>query len=610
MEKGNSKLVKAEADCLFEVSWEVCNKVGGIYTVLKSKARYIKAIYGRNYYLIGPYFEEKTKGEFQEFEEKDLPVGFIEVFEQLEKEGIKCHFGKWLVEGEPRAILIDFKNFWTRLNSIKAKMWEDYKIDSLRAGYDVDEPLIWSTACAMLIEKIHLLNKEQKTVAQFHEWMSGAGLLYLKKKKLNIGTIFTTHATVLGRSLVHHNIDFYSILHEIDAEKKIVELNIKTKHQIEKATAQNCDIFTTVSEITSLETIRFLERKPDVLLPNGLDLEQFLSLDEIVIKHRKENARLKEFLLYYFFPYYTFDLDNILFFFIAGRYEFRTKGIDILIKSLGNLNRKLIEGKSKKNIITFFWIPSGTDGVKQELSEDKNFFQDIKDSLEDVSIETEQNILYNFIRKKKFSEEILFKKDFLFQFKKKLIRLSRDGVPSLSTHNLIDPQDPILKSFKEAGLNNKKSDKVKVVSYPVYLTGYDGLSNLDYHESIEACHLGIFPSFYEPWGYTPLEAAALGISSVTTDLAGFGRYCQKIEKKIDKEKKIPGVFVLERYGKTDEEEVEKLTNFLYKFSQFSEKERIENKIQARKIANHADWKFFIENYIKAHNMALKTPSGF
>lgn len=597
-----TKLLKTEADCVFEVSWEACNKVGGIYTVLKSKARYLKKIYG-GYCLIGPYFENRVKGEF---EETFVPVELRKIFNSLEKEGIKCYLGKWLIEGEPNMILVDFKNFWLRTDKIKAELWEDYKIDSLGTGHDFNEPLVWSYAVGMLIEKIADLYIKSKIVVQFHEWLSGAGVLYLKKKMPRIGTIFTTHATTLGRSLIYHNIDFYSILSKIDVEKEVNRLNIKAKHQIEKASAQNTDIFTTVSEITGLEAEYFLGRKPDVLLLNGLDLEKFLTLDEIVVKHLKENARLKEFLLYYFFPYYSFDLDETLFYFIAGRYEFRTKGVDILIKSLGQLNQKLIKSKSKKNIIVFFWIPSEVKNINQELLESKNIFEDIKNSIEDHSIETEKKILYSFIKNQKITGKALFEKNFLFLLKKKLMKFERKGTPLLSTHNLTNPNDPILTHFTQAGLSNKKTDKVKVVFYPIYLTGHDGLLDLDYHESIEACHLGIFPSLYEPWGYTPLETAALGVSSVTTDLSGFGRYCQKIGQKTDKNKKCcPGVFVLEREGKTDEEEVKKLTDFLYKFSKLSEKERISNKIQAHNIASYADWKYFIENYIIAHNKAIE-----
>ncbi len=598
MDKRKTKTESVQLDWVFEVSWEVCNKVGGIYTVLKSKASQMVGYYQDKYYLIGPYFAERIKGEFQE----EVPRQELgEVALELKKQGVKCYFGKWLIKGEPKVILLDFKDLWSRVNQIKAELWEEYKIDSLNTGQDFNEPVVWAYAAGMFLERISLSVKEEKIVAHFHEWLSGTGLLYLKKKRIKIGTVFTTHATTLGRALAYHNVDFYSILTKIDPEREAVKYNVKAKHQLEKQAAVNCHIFTTVSEITGLEARSFLKRGPDLLLPNGLDLEKFLTFEEIVIKHRIQRDRLREFLLFYFFPYYTFDLENTLFYFMIGRYEFHAKGIDILIKSLTKLNQKLIKNKSKKTIIVFFWVPTGIKGIKPELLENREIFQDIKDALKDVSWENEEKVLFSILERKKIREETLFEKDFLFEIKKKLLRLKRESLPPLATHDLVDSQDIIMKSFQEAGLLNKESDRVKVVFYPIYLTGYDGLSNLNYQECIQACHLGVFPSFYEPWGYTPLEAAALGVASITTDLSGFGRFCQKIREN----KKQPGVFVLERFNKDEEKVVKSLYHLLYNFSQLSRQERVENKIQARKIAAKADWKFFIKNYLAAHKKACQ-----
>ncbi len=598
MPKLNKKTI--EADLVLEISWEVCNKIGGIYTVLKSKAGQMINLYGQNYYLIGPYFPERIKGYFEEI----LPPEKLRnIFSELEKEKIKCHFGKWLIEGEPKVILIDFKDYWFKINEIKTNLWDYYKIDSLGAGHDFNEPVLWASAAGILIEKIANFFPEKKIVAHFHEWLSGAGLLHLRKNKTGVATVFATHATTLGRTLAYNNVDFYSILHKINPEQEISRYNIKAKHQLEKETAKNCHVFTTVSEITSLETERFLERKPDVLLPNGLDSEKFLNFEELIIKHRVQRNKLREFLIFYFFPYYTFELEETIFYFIVGRYEFRTKGIDIFIKTLSQLNQKLIKAKSKKTIIAFFWIPTEIRSVKTELLENREIFEDIKDAFEQISWETKEKILYAILEGKKIDEKVLFEKDFLLEIKKKILKLKREGFPPLSTHELVNSQDAILKSFQENGLLNKKTDKVKVIFYPIYLTGHDGLANLNYQESLQACHLGVFPSFYEPWGYTPLETAALGVASITTDLAGFGRFCQKIEK-IEKIEKYPGIFVLERFAKSDEEEIKSLADFLHKFSQFTLKERVENKIQARKIAALADWKIFIKNYLKAHNLAI------
>lgn len=595
-------LIKMEkqADYLFEVSWEVCNKVGGIYTVVKSKAAEIIGYYKENYFTIGPFFPEKVVGEFQE---KVPPDKLAKVFEKLQKQGIKCHYGSWLIKGEPNTILIDFSEFTSKKDEIKTSLWQNFKIDSLNTQYfDFDEPVIWSYAVGKLLEEIKNAFKDKKIVAQFHEWLSGAGLLYLKQNKVKIGTVFTTHATILGRTMSFANEDLYEIFDKINPEKKAYEYGIQAKYLAEKQSALNADVFTTVSEITAIEAEHLLGKKPDVLLPNGLDLNKFPTFEEASIKHRLYRERIREFLLYYFFPYYSFDLDNTLLYFLCGRYEFRAKGIDIFIKALARLNEKLKKNNSKKTIVAFFWVPGNIRSIKTELLESRAFFEDIKDSIDDDINEIKNKIIYSIVSKKGITEKTIFNEDFMHENKKKVLKLMKKGNPALSTHDLHDEQnDSIIKSLNKAGLLNKKEDRVKVVFYPIYLTGADGLLDLSYYECMQGSHLGVFPSYYEPWGYTPLEAAALGVSSVTTDLAGFGRYVN--EKSV--QSKNPGIFVLKRLGKKDDEVVKELTNSFYYFSNLSKQDRIKNKMEAQRLASLVDWDVLIKNYIEAHNLAIK-----
>ena len=595
-------LIKMEkqADYLFEVSWEVCNKVGGIYTVVKSKAAEIMEYYKENYFAIGPFFPEKVAGEFQE---KVPPDSLSKVFEKLRKESIKCHYGSWLIKGEPNTILVDFSGFTFKKNEIKTSLWQNFKIDSLNTQYfDFDEPVIWSYAVGKLLEEIKNVFKDKKIVAQFHEWLTGAGLLYLKQNKVKIGTVFTTHATILGRTMSFANEELYEIFDKINPVEKAYEYGIQAKYLIEKQSALNADVFTTVSEITAIETEHILGKKPDILLPNGLNLNKFPTFEEASIKHRLYRERIKEFLMYYFFPYYSFDLDNTFFYFLCGRYEFRAKGIDVFIKALAKLNEKLKKEGSKKTIVAFFWVPGNIRGIKTQLLENRTFFKDIKDSVDDNINEIKNRIIYSIVSKKSITEKNIFDESFLHENKKKVLKLMKKGNPALSTHDLHDEQnDPIIKSLNESGLLNKKEDRVKVVFYPIYLTGADSLLDLGYYECMQGSHLGVFPSYYEPWGYTPLEAAALGVSSVTTDLAGFGRYIN--EKSV--QTKNPGIFVLKRLEKKDDEVVEKLANSLYYFSSLSKQDRIKNKMEAQRLASLADWDALIKNYIEAHNLAVK-----
>ncbi|MBI4453890.1 glycogen/starch synthase, partial [Candidatus Woesearchaeota archaeon] len=590
--------MEKKADIVFEVSWEVCNKVGGIYTVVKSKASKMVEAYGNNYFMIGPYFSSKALADFHE----EMPIEFCKApFEELKKVGIICHFGKWLSEGNPYVILIDFVNYEHKVNDIKRELWEWYKVDSLRAHHDYEEPVIWAYTVGMLIEKLSKCASDKKIVAHFHEWLSGAGLLYLKKKNVKVATVFTTHATILGRTLASSNVDLYNVWNKINPDQEVYKYNIEAKHLVEKNSAAFADMFTTVSEITGMEASYLMKKKPDVLLPNGLDISKFPSFEEIIIKHRIQRDRIREFMLYYFFPYYTFDPKDTLIYFLAGRYEFHDKGIDIYIKALGKLNEKMKQEKTKKTIIAFIWVPADIRNIKREILENKTLFQDVKDALEEVMGDVEKNVIHSFISGKKIANDTLFEDDFLTEMKIRVSRFVKKGKPPIATHDLYNENDEILKGLNAANLRNEENDSVKIIFYPIYLSGADGLLNLNYYEAMQGSHLGIFPSYYEPWGYTPLEAGALGVSSVTTDLAGFGRYFCAESMQSD----TPGIYVLKRLGISEDDVVNQLVDVMFRFANFSKEDRIINKLQARKTASMADWKSFVKDYIIAHNMAIE-----
>jgi glycogen(starch) synthase len=594
--------MQTKADYLFEVSWEVCNKVGGIYTVIISKLIPILKTYKDSYYAIGPYFPVAKSGEFKE---KPAPDFLKSIFSEMQKIGIKCYFGTWMVDGEPNAILIDYSKFTYKTNDIKGKLWESFKIDSLNSEFhDFDEPIVWSYAAGILLEKIKSSLGNKNIVAHCHEWLAGGTLLYLKMMKVKVGTVFTTHATMLGRTLAAHNIDLYNLLDKIKPEEYAYKYKIQAKYLTERACAQNSDVFTTVSEITGLEATYFLGKKPDILLPNGLDVERFPTFDEASVKHKQLKAKVKKFLMYFFFPYYQFDLDDTLLFFLAGRNEFHDKGIDIFIKALSSLNEHLKQENIDKTIVAFLWVPTGVKDIKPEIIENKTYLQDIEDSIQDMIDEIKNRMIYGLVADKEMSKEFIFGESMLKQMDKKLARLWKTGNPPVTTHNLVNENDEIYKFILKNDLTNKKDDKVKVIYYPIYLTGADQLVDLNYYESIMASHLGVFPSYYEPWGYTPAETGALGVASVTTDLAGFGRYIQKFSEG----KKNAGIYVLDRLNKSDDEVVAQLTQVFIEFVNSSKQDRIENKLKAKRLSSVADWSNLIENYFKAHNMAVEKNS--
>ena len=593
--------METKAELMFEVTWEACNKVGGIYTVVKSKAAAMAEQYKQGYYVIGPYFPLKAQGEF---EEKPTPEAFREPFDRLKSQGIVCRYGNWLIKGEPQTILVDFSGFTSRKDQIKTEFWNSFKIDSLNTEYySYDEPIIWGYACGMVIE---VIAAGKKAVAQCHEWLAGGALLYLKMKSAPIATVFTTHATMLGRTLASSNDDLYAVLNSIDPDKEAYSHGIQAKHLTEVACARNADVFTTVSEITAIEAEKILGRKADFVLANGLDINKFPTFEEASIKHQLYKRKIKEFILYYFFPYYSFDLDNTLIYFLCGRYEFRDKGVDVFIKALAKMNQQLKSEKSSQTIVAFFWIPANIRGIKPELLENKTYYEDIREQIHDSQEEIQSSIIYRTISQRKWTDADILAQDELFDLKKKVMKLTRPGKPPLSTHDLFDePQDPILGLCKSLGLNNEKEDRVKIVFYPIYLTGADRLLDLGYYEAMQGSHLGVFPSYYEPWGYTPLEAAALGVSSVTTDLAGFGRFIRQISVQ----KKTPGIYVLDRFNKGDDEIVQGLSDIMLRFATLTKELRIKNKIEAQHLAGHCDWRNLSRNYFSAHNEAIKRRLG-
>jgi len=591
-----------KADVVFEASWEVCNKVGGIYTVVKSKILPMQEHYGDHYFLVGPFFPKKAYGTFEELAPPDE---WAEAFERLAKEGIKVHYGTWLVPGDPKTILLEFSDFAARKNEIKKNLWDWYQIDTLSTEwFDFDEPLVWSFAVGRVVNELSKTYEGKKVVTHCHEWLAGGTVLYLDHAQSKVASVFTTHATTVGRALATRHRDIYLELEKIDADEEARQLgpSAMAKHLMEKQAAKHASVFTTVSEVTGLEAEHFLGRKPEVLLFNGLNMDNFPTFEEASVKHKHFKAQIHQFLMYYFFPYYTFDLDQTLIYFIAGRYEFRDKGVDVFINSLKQLNEQLKAEESKKTVVAFFWIPGNVKGIRPTLVQSKTLFKDVNDSVDEEKEELFSRLLELLIKNKEVSKGTLFTGELMQELRSKLRRLNREGLPPMSTHELVDEDnDEIMKALRAADLTNKKEDRVKVVFYPIYLSGADGLLDTSYYESMQGSHLGVFPSYYEPWGYTPLEAAALGVSSVTTNLAGFGQYiCKECQQE-----RIPGIFVLPRLKVPYEEIVNSLTTMLYDFAHFTAKERTDNKIMAQKIASTADWESFVEHYVEAHNKAVE-----
>ncbi|MFW6220248.1 MAG: glycosyltransferase [Nanoarchaeota archaeon] len=593
-----NKNITPDADYLFEASFEVCNKVGGIYTVLKSKVELMDNAY-QNYFLIGPLNKTKIPKEL----EQCSPPDFIkEVFDELSNKNIHCIFGKWKVKGKPYVILIDFYSLSYQVNVLKKMLYEDYDIETHNSSWEFEEPMLW---CYAIYEFLNLIVKKlpgKKVVSHFHEWMAGISLLFLKKYNVDISTVFTTHATILGRSIAGRGKDLYGMLENMNPHKEAIDCCVLDKFTTEKACANNANVFTTVSEITSIEAEKILGRRPDILLLNGLDIDKFPSFEESSILHVKYREKLREFISYKFFPHYDFDLKQSLFFYISGRYEFKNKGVDMYIDALSKLNERLKSENFKKTIIAFFFIPTGVKGIKNELIENKEKYDKLKNLIKKLNPKINKKLILNLISNKNIDDDFylnLLDKEDIDKLKNNDFYDKNSDFVDVCTHKLFDEEnDSILNNLKEKNLLNRKEDKVKIVFYPVYLDIFDNLLNLDYYDVISGCHLGVFPSYYEPWGYTPLESAVFGVPCITSNLAGFGKFIKENTTKNE------GVFVVDRLDKNYDESVNSIFEIFYKYSNLDKNKRARQKIIAKKLSELADWKDLVNNYYKAHNLAL------
>ncbi|MCD6229244.1 MAG: glycogen/starch synthase [Candidatus Diapherotrites archaeon] len=592
---------------VLEVSFEVANKVGGIHTVLKSKvSKMIEKT--DDFYEVGPYFKDKANVEFEELE---TSPEMKKVFDFVEsKYGIKCHFGKWLINGTPKTILVEPGSFKENLNQIKNELWNNYRIDSMNTDFWVNEPLLWSYATGILIEQL----VEQKVlqadiVVHFHEWLCGAGLLYLKSRNVPVGLVFTTHATTLGRSLAESGYMLYDKINDGLAKNEIVEeklaydFGVHTKHQIEKASAIESDAFTTVSDVVNDEAQYILGKSADVVTPNGIDVNKFPNMEEISFLHNENKKQINNFVSAYFSPYYKMDFSkhNTLYFFTSGRFEMHNKGIDVFINSLSLLNRKLKAEKSKKTIVSFIFVPMETMGRKSEVLENLSLFDMIENETDRNMPSVKINLINSILSGENPAEKKILPLDFVEHARLLIrqIKAKRGRNPPLCTFE-VHENNAILNLIKENGLLNREEDKVKVIFYPSYLSSVDGLLNMDYYSVVVGCHLGVFPSYYEPWGYTPMENAALGVPTITTDLSGYGKF---IQRKIST--KYSSINVINRRLTSSDATATELSETMHWFANLTLKERIAKKIDAKKNVSLTRWSNLIEYYMEAYKIAVE-----
>lgn len=537
-------------DYIFESSWEVCNKVGGIYTVLSTRAKTLQEALHDKIIFIGPDLAEANNLYFNE--DKTL---FADWRKKAESDGLSVRVGRWNVPGTPIAVLVDFSRYYKDKNEIYTWLWEHYQVDSLHAYGDYDEASMFSYGAAKVVESFYgfYLDDTKHVVYHGNEWMTGLGLLYVNNKLPQVATLFTTHATSIGRSIAGNNKPLYDYLFAYNGDQMACELNMQSKHSIEKQTAKYVDCFTTVSEITANECKELLDKPVDFVLPNGFENDFVPKGAQFT---RKRNiARKRMFDVANAILGVEFDDKETLIVSTSGRYEFRNKGVDVYIEAM---NRLLRDNRLKKKVLAFIDVPGWVGEPRQDLIDRLKSGQ-------------------------KFDTPL--------------------HVPMIThwLHNM--SHDNVLDMLKYLDMQNRKDDNVKLIFLPSYLNGDDGIFNMKYYDLVLGNDLCIYPSYYEPWGYTPLEAIAFKVPCITSDLAGFGLW---VNSELGHSGEITdGVKVIHRTDYNYSEVADRIKDTVAEFSILSSAEVKKSRENAEKLSRKALWSNFIKYYYEAYDFALK-----
>lgn len=586
---------------LVEVAWEVCSQIGGIYTVVKTKVPTMRSRWGANYLLIGPYHEHTSS---LEFEEVEVPKPLQAALNLAHQRGLKFRFGHWLTDGRPNVILLDYTTRIEQLADDKYFLWKDNGISLDGADGEVDAVTSFGFCVTELLRCLSEKSPE-KIIAHFHEWMAGVALPRIRHLQLPIATVFTTHATQLGRHVAGNDTHFYENLATISADEEARRYLIWPKHAIEKAAAHSAHLFTTVSEVTAREAFHLLGRKPELVLPNGLNPHSFTALHEFQNLHLQYKERIHEFVMGHFFPSYSFDLDRTLYLFTSGRYEYTNKGMDIFIESLYRLNQRLRSIPDSPTVVAFIITRAPTKNLNVTSLENHLRFEDLKTTSREVENLLGQRILNAVARGHLPTYDEILTEDVQLRLKRSILARRSTEWPPIVTHDLWnDTEDPILNHLRHRNLLNSPEDKVKVVFHPDFVS-LTSLFSLDYDQFVRGCHMGIFPSYYEPWGYTPLECLALGLPTVTTNLSGFGAY---VESHIP-DAHQNGVLVLDRSQQNPDASIEQLTHFLSKFATLNRRERIALRNRAERLTERFTWDVLCAHYNNAHTEVAQRTFG-
>lgn len=542
---------KMKPDYIFSVSWEVCNKVGGIYTVLSTQAKTLMEASGATLIYIGPDLWKGKDNPLFTWDKSLYPEWTARF---MESDGIPVRMGRWNIPGRPLVMLIDFSTCFDKKDWIYTRAWDLFKVDSLHAYGDYDEASMFSFAAALAVRSFYnyAIGPNYSVAYHAHEWMTGLGALMIKHFVPQIATVFTTHATSIGRSICGNGKQLYRYFEGYNGDQMAQELNMESKHSIEKQTAHSVDCFTTVSDITGRECTQLLEITPHVITKNGFENDFVPS--KKCFDARRADAR-RTILQVANTLYGTKWGEETQIIGIGGRCEFHNKGIDLFLDSLRNLRDSgMAEGH---HVLALVNVPAWVREPRKDLADALGTGDSIKP----------------------------LHSPFITHW----------------LHNM--PEDSIVSALICNGWGNSRYDNVKVIFVPCYLDGKDGIFNKTYYDLLIGQDLAIYPSYYEPWGYTPLESAAFHVPTVTSDLAGFGLWVNS-ETGHDADL-ADGVAVVHRDDDNWNQASDRIRDIMAEWLSMDGIQRDAVRSAAAKLASKALWKHFIDSYIEAYGMALK-----
>ncbi|MBN1330059.1 MAG: glycosyltransferase [Candidatus Heimdallarchaeota archaeon] len=607
----------------FEISNEIGNKIGGIYSVIASKAPEMQRLLGPgNYIAIGLYNAFKARNDF---EEMDIPLDLVDARNMLRIQGIDIKYGHWVGGGFVETILVDPSYLLDvplitgkekrKIDEIKGILWDWFNIDSLWMP-EVFDPMVafgWAAGVVVAYLAETPRFKGKNIVAHFHEWISGPGLLYLKKNNIPVATVFMTHATQLGRNIAMGPEDINEILDDLFERdetippQKAYQYHVEGTHQIEVICSKEADVLITVSEAVARETEGILGQKADFIIPNGINFDTLSKKEDLVIKHKNARLGLTRFVEAYFNPYYSINFENLLIIHISGRYEYHNKGIDVFLEALKIVNENLKANPPYREILAFIWVPAPVSGIKPNILEAFKNAKNLREAIQDPLIRIEEWLSLRtsdykkHLKSKSFTE--FFSNDEINMIdsivKRGSFNIETFAKPPICPFNL-NERDTIYQELLKLNLTNDSSDNVKVVFYPIYLSRDDPLLGLNYFDAVCGSDMGIYPSTYEPYGLTPLEALALGVPAVTTDLSGFGLLVNELTKD-----EVNGIYVLKRKGRTNNEAAQDLAEIIINQSKLTKEKVVQAREKAREISEMYTWKNIIKEYKRAYDQAME-----